>query len=179
MKTFGIILFILLNPLITNASEGVYISTTLLYTYGSGEHDSKSALLGTGVSITGGLKVQAASFEFGIKQVSLSNESIGNDSYDTIIKDSIFFGGGRLFLSKIFSLKAGLASHYLSMDISKNNSNRNDLEDGGNFLGTYAGMGIFHPINNSLDFYYESTLYPIPDTGLFLIDMEIGIRLHL
>ena len=54
-----------------------------------------------------------------------------------------------------------------------------DLEDDGNFIGPYAGMGIFHPQKSNIDFYYESTLYPLPDTGFYFIDIELGIRFYL
>lgn len=163
----------------TLAADGVYFAASLLPVYGSGNDDSKSSMLGIGVSAVGGIRIKAAGFEMGVKRLTITNKELGDDKYDSEIKNSAMFGGGRLFISDIFSLKAGVAMHYIEMDLYQGSTHLTDEEDDGEFFGLYAGMGIMHPINNRTDLYYEATLMPVSDIGMYFVDMELGIRFYL
>tara|TARA_Y100000385_G_C12851013_1_gene533082 strand:- start:24 stop:317 length:294 start_codon:yes stop_codon:yes gene_type:complete len=79
------------------AKDSVFIAAGAVPMYASGDGDAKSSLLGTGISVSGGLRFGAAAFEIGLKRLTVTNEEIGDDKYSTEIKNSIFFGGGRLF----------------------------------------------------------------------------------
>jgi len=175
----SIFIIILLFTSSAFAREGIYLSTSLFPVYGSGTSSEKSSLLGSGISFTGGLRLRSLGLEVGAKRFTTSNKQLGDDKYETEIKDSIFYGGGRLFLSEVFSLNLGLAIHYVEMDIYEGSNHLKSEEDGGESLGIYAGMGIMHPLARNLDVFYESTLYPISDIGLYFVDMQLGIRFYL
>lgn len=179
MKT--IILFLLLSITITSAyaKNAFFLAAGAVPIYGSGDSDEISSLLGTGISVSGGLRLNTAAFEIGLKRLTISNEELGNDKYSTEIKNSIFYAGGRLFFDEIFSLKAGISSHIVEMDIYKGASHLKNLENDGDYLGLYGGMGIVTSLNNYSDLYFESTLYPVSDIGIYFIDIEIGYRFYL
>lgn len=160
-----------------HAKNAMYFSATMLPLYASGNHASKSALLGTGFGVSGGVRLGTAGFEISGKRFKVESEHIGDKDFDTRIFDSLFATTARLYLDK-FNLKFGLAMHNLDMEVSKNNSRRKDLEDNGTYVGLLGGMGINHEMGDT-DFYFESTLYPIPDVDLFIIDFGIGLRFYL
>ncbi len=161
------------------AGDGIYLAPSLFPVYGSGGDAGKSSMLGTGIAITGGLKLKNIGIEVGAKRFTLSNEEIGDKSFDSEIKDSIFFGGARLFLNNIFSLKAGLGIHHFEMDLYEGNVHLTNDEQDGSSLGLYGGMGIMHELNKTTDFYYESTLFSVPDVDMYFIDIEVGLRFFL
>lgn len=173
------LLIILISTSNLFAKDSFYLSFGAAPVYGSAEGDSKSSLLGTAISFAAGARFKATAFEIGVKRFTISNDELGNDSYDTEIKNGIFFGGGRLFIDNIFSLKAGLASHNIEMDVYKGLTHLTSEEDDGEFIGLYGGMGIVTTLNKKSDLYFESTLYPISDVGLYFIDIEIGVRFYI
>jgi len=177
MKYFWLI-FIVLSPGLW-AADGIYLSTSLFPVYGSGNSEAKSSLLGTGISGVGGVRLKNIGFEMGAKRFTTTNKQLGDDKYETEVKDAVFFGGGRFFLSDIFSLKASLSMHYIEMDIYQDSAHLKNDEEDGEYLGLYGGMGIMHPIGKNLDLYYESTLFPVPDIGFYFIDIELGVRIYL
>lgn len=172
-------LILLCLSLTSFAGEGVYFGAAFSPTYGSGETSAKSSLSGIGVGISGGVRIQSVGIEFGAKRFTLTNDPMGDSSYDSELKNSLFYGGGRLFLNKIFSLKAGLAMHQVEMDLKQGSSRLTSEEEDGDYIGLYGGMGILHPLNQSTDLYYEATLYPVPDIGFYFVDFEFGLRWYL
>ena len=80
---------------------------------------------------------------------------------------------------QIFSLKAGLASHMVEMDIYQGPTDLKSAEDDGEYIGIYGGMGIISPMNKQSDLYFESTLYPVSEISIYFIDIEIGVRFYL
>lgn len=173
MKIFWIILLTSIQAL---ASNGMFVGGALAPSYGSGGGSELSSMLGLGVGISGGIKYKAIAFEIGAKRFQLDNEQIGNKDYDSKLINSMFWGGTRFILDDVFSLKLGFASHFVEMDLYKDGQKRDD-EDG-NYLGFLAGMGIVHP-QSGYDFYYESTLYPMPEIDFYIVDIEVGIRYFL
>lgn len=175
------ILFALLSIISfsTYAADGIYLSASALPIYGSGNDESTSSLLGTGVAVTAGVRLINLAFEGGVKQLTVKNKELGNDKYDTEIKDTVIFGGARLFFNEVFSLKAGLSSHRMDMDIYQGQTHLKSKEDDGEHFGVYAGMGILTELSRTTDLYVESTLYPVSDIGFYFVDMEIGIRFYL
>lgn len=161
------------------ANNAIFVAAGAVPMYGSGEEDATSSLLGTGISLSGGLRIGSIAFEAGLKRLTVTNDEIGDDKFSTEIKNSIFFGGARLFFDQIFSLKAGLASHKVEMDIYQGPVHKKSEEEDGEYIGIYGGMGIVSPMNKVTDLYFESTLYPVPDIGIYFIDIEIGVRFYL
>lgn len=161
------------------AKNAFYLAAGAVPMYGSGEGDETSSLLGTGISIAGGVRFGPTAFEGGLKRLTVTNDEIGDDKYSTEVKNSIFFGGGRLFFDEIFSLKAGISTHMVEMDIYQGATHLKSKEDDGEFFGIYGGMGIVTPMSKFSDIYFESTLYPVPDIGIYFIDIEIGMRIYL
>lgn len=179
MKNLILILMLIIS-LNAFARDGVYIAAGGdIPMYGSGNSDSTSSLLGTGISATGGVHLEHVALEFGFKQLTVTNHELGNDKYDSEIKNSVFYGGGRLFFDQVFSLKAGIASHSVAMNIYKGGTHLKDEENNGKYLGLYGGMGILTPLCKYTDLYFESTLYPVPDIGIYFIDIEVGFRFYL
>lgn len=178
MKTLLIFFTFTLSGLVM-ADQGIYLSASGNFTYGSGSGDEKSSLIGPGVSLTGGLKIRSFALEGGVKRFTLSNTQIGNDSYETEIKNSLLFGGVRVILDEIFSLKAGFVSHNIEMDIYEGNQHLTNIEDDGEYFGLYGGMGIVNKLNRKLDFFFESTLYPVSDINFYFVDIEVGLRFYL
>ena len=174
------LILILLFSFTTFAGEGVYIAPSLGLTYGSGGDESLSSLLGNHVGVVGGHRLGNFAFELGIKRVNMTNESIGNDNYDSEVTNDMYFGGVRAFLSDIFVLSAGLVSHNLDMEVKNDSGTRlKNKEDDGSYLSFYAGMGIQHDLNNSMDFYWEGNLFSIPDINMFNVEMTLGLRFYL
>lgn len=101
---------------------------------------------------------------------------MGDSKYDSELKNSLFYGGGRLFLSKVFSLKGGLTISNIEMSLHQGSTRLTSEEEDGEYIGFYGGMGILHPLNAQTDFYYEATLYPVSDIGFYFVDFEFGFR---
>jgi hypothetical protein len=174
------LIFILLFSFSVFAGKGIFIAPSLGFTYGSGGHDSLSSMLGNHVGVTGGQRIGNFAYELGIKRMNLTNESIGNEDYDSEITNDMYFGGVRAFLSDIFVLSAGLVSHNLSMEIKDDDGDRlKNKEDNGSFFGFYAGMGIQHELNNNMDLYWEGNLYPVPEISMFNVELTLGLRIFL
>ncbi len=57
-------------------------------------------------------------------------------------------------------------------------ANKDDLYLNGSYMGLLGGMGINHEMG-PMDFYFESTLFPIPDIGMYIVDFEFGLRFYL
>lgn len=178
MKIFSLFILLVFSHH-TFAKDGVYLAAAAVPIYGSGSADAKSSLLGTGIALTAGLRIQNVGFEGGVKRLTVTNSELGNDDYDTEIQNAILFGGARLFFSNIFSFKAGLSSHNLEMDIFKNGTRLESAEDDGEYFGIYGGMGIVSPMTKETDLYFESTLYPVSEVDIYFIDIEIGLRFYL
>lgn len=174
-----ILIHILLTSLNVFARDGVYIAAGAVPIYGSGDKEETSSLLGTGISASGGFRLSHMAFEMGLKRLTVTNKELGNDKYETEVKNSTFYGGGRLFFDHIFSLKAGIASHNIEMDIYKGPNHLKNKENDGEYIALYGGMGILTPLHKYSDLYFESTLYPISDIGMYFIDIEVGVRLYL
>lgn len=169
-----------LSPIFLFAqTSGLYFSTSAVAMYGSGSPESLSSLFGPGVAMAGGFRINSIAAEIEFKKVNLSNTQIGNKHYDSRINDSLFLTGFRLFPNRIFSLKAGIANHFIEMDISKNHVKQSDNESDGEFLGFYAGMGISREFSQSIQGFLESTLYPLSEINIYLVDMQIGLRFYL
>ena len=166
---------ILILPILSWGSEGLYLSTSLGGTYITGSEDAMSAMTGVHIGLVGGIRIAKISAEFGFKQTAANNSQIGNSNYKSSLKDFVFLGGVRLFATNGFSINTGIAVHELDIGIK----NRDDLEDDGRFIGMYLGMGIFHELSSSSDIFWEGNLYPITDVSLSEIDFSLGLRFYL
>lgn len=160
-------------------AQAIFFSPSLNFTYASGGDEEKSSLIGTGFGIGGGIRYGTSVFEIDVKRNKVSSGQIGSKDYDTTIYDTIFSGGFRLILNEIFSIKAGLANHYIEMDIYESGVKKKDLESDGEYLGFYGGMGILHQLSHFSELYLESTLYPLPDVDMYFVDMQFGLRWYL
>jgi hypothetical protein len=157
---------------------GLYTQILGSASYSNSENNGMSALTGSAIGISGGIRMNTVGFELTAKRFSLNNEAIGDSEYSSKLKDSTFSGGIRLFIQNRFSFKLGIIFHNLEMDIFKNDIRQKQDEYDGDFFGLYAGMGINHKISRELDFYLESNLYPVPQAKFSLIDFEFGLRLY-
>jgi hypothetical protein len=177
MNYLFIILFVLC-PL-GHAKSGLYAQLLGSGVYSTSELTSLSSSTGSGIGISGGIRMNTIGIELTAKRFSLNNQAMGDDNYSSTIKDSTFSGGIRLFIDNSFSFKLGAIFHNLEMDVHKNSVRRADEESDGDFYGIYAGMGINHQISSDIDFYLESNLYPIPQAKISLIDFEFGLRMYI
>ena len=161
------------------ASHSLYIAPSAVSMYGSGESTALSSLFGPSVALAGGLKFHSAAFEFEFKKINLSNESLGDEDYKTQLQSSIISIGTRLYLNRLFSIKAGLAEHFVKMNIEKNGESKPNEESDGEYFGFYGGMGIMRDFTPQLQGFLESTLYPIPEIDIYFVDSQLGIRIYL
>jgi hypothetical protein len=169
----------LMGPFLLAAENGLYFSPSASLMYGSGSSDSQSSLIGPGVALSGGLRFNSTAVEVELKRVNTSNLDIGDKTYETTIHDTIFSSGVRLFLNRILSIKMGIATHFVEMDIDKNGVKQTNDENDGEYFGLYGGMGIMQEFTSNIHGFLESNLYPIPEIDLYFIDMQIGFRVYL
>lgn len=159
--------------------SGIYIAPAMNLAYGSGSGDSKSSLLGPSFALAAGMRANNIGAEMEFKQIKLTNSQIGNKDYDTEIYDTIFSGGVRFFLQNVFSIKLGLSQHFVEMNINKDGQSLDNEEEDGQFFGFYGGMGIIHQFTKDSEVFLESTLYPVPDIDMYIVDMQLGLRILL
>ena len=159
--------------------QNLYLAPALTMGFSSGDSEAKSSLLGPGIALSAGARFGVSMFEIEYKRFKFSGSQIGSPDYDTQVYDSIFSGGLRVLLNNIFSIKAGLAIHHFEMDIFKDDIRQENIENEGEFIGFYAGMGIAHNISKMGQLFLESTLYPVSEVNLFIVDMQVGYRIYL
>lgn len=179
MKKILIYILSLFPSMLFANQSPLYFSTSAVAMYASGSPESLSSLFGPSVALAGGFRMNTMAIEIEFKKVNLSSTQIGNKDYDSTVSDGLFSTGIRLFPNRIFSLKAGISTHFIEMDISKNNTKQSEDESDGEFFGLYAGMGITREFTPLIHGFLESTLYPLPDINIYLVDMQIGLRFYL
>jgi len=171
--------FILVLPLSLQAKGQFYSAISMGPSYVTGNENAYSSLIGTNLSLQGGLQINSASLEFGAKRLQVSSEGVGSKDYETKVINSLFNLGTRLWFDRVFSIKASLVVHHLEMRVYKNDLRQKSMEVDGEFLSWYAGMGFLTQLNSTLEFFIESSINPLIDQRMYLIDIEAGLRFYL
>lgn len=173
-------IFLLLIVLSTSAyAQKFYIGTSGGLGFVSSEVKSKSSLLGPQFTFTPGLRINSIGMEMYIKSGSYSKGHLGSSSsYESTIEYRAYGGQCRLFLSDIFSFRAGAIVKNYEMELKKGSKDLDDEEYNGQEFGFLVGMGINNKIIEGIDLFFESSFITGYESEIYIIDADMGVRMY-
>jgi hypothetical protein len=175
-----VLIGILIFSINSYANNGYYLSIGAAPTYGSSADNSKSSMTGIGITAAGGIRMNNLALELVLKQIAVDNSGIGDENYDSEVKNFMGGIGTRMFMGDFLCLKAGVVNQSFTMDIYRDNQHLSNKEFDGSTFGFYVGMGGNVKMDKMTDIYFESTLIPSgQDADMYFVDIEFGLRLYL
>lgn len=161
------------------SAQKFYVGTSGGFGFVSSEVESKSSLLGPQFTLTPGLRLDYVGIELYIKSGNYSKGHLGSSSsYESTIQYNAYGGQARVFLSDIFSFKAGAVVKKYEMELKKGSKDLDDEEFNDSEFGFLVGMGINNQLIEGIDLFFESSFITGYESEIYIIDADVGVRMY-